>query len=179
MSRYVRWARTERGERTRVTVTALLGPVFLVLLPLAVALGGRRIDRCLGRPPLPVGAAGRVIGGAASTFGFGLGLWSVRTQLGRGRGTPLPLMPTQALLIGGPFVHCRNPMTLGTILAYGGLAVAARTATGLVVVMALAVSLLAYLKLLEEPELAERFGEAYLVYRRRTPFLVPRLTGRR
>jgi len=27
-------------------------------------------------------------------------------------------MPTQELLTEGPFRYCRNPMTLGTILAY-------------------------------------------------------------
>ena len=34
------------------------------------------------------------------------------------------------------------------------------------------------LKLLEERELAERFGEAYLAYKRSTPFIVPRLLRR-
>jgi len=38
--------------------------------------------------------------------------------LTRGRGTPLPVMPTQELLTEGPFRYSRNPMTLGTILAY-------------------------------------------------------------
>jgi protein-S-isoprenylcysteine O-methyltransferase Ste14 len=65
-------------------------------------------------------------------------------------------------------------MTLGTILAYLGLAVARGTTAGLVMVLALCASLLAYLKRLEERELAERFGEAYLAYKRETPFIIPR-----
>jgi protein-S-isoprenylcysteine O-methyltransferase Ste14 len=144
-----------------------------------VAVVGPRVDRRLGLPPLRFGRVSRIFGGLLTVLGFSLGFWSVNTQLTRGRGTPLPVMPTQELLTEGPFRYCRNPMTLGTILAYMGMAVAAGTTAGTVVVMTLAASLLAYLKRLEEGELAERFGEAYLAYKRETPFIIPRLPGRR
>ena len=179
MSRYVRWHRTEHSESTRIAVTLLAGPVFLGLLPFLVAGIGPRLDRSLGLPPLRIGAAGRIIGGVLAAAGFSLGFWSVYTQLDRGRGTPLPMMPTQELLTDGPFRHCRNPMTLGAILAYLGIAVTARTPAGIALVLSFAASLLVYLKRLEEGELAERFGEAYLAYRRETPFIVPRLSERR
>jgi protein-S-isoprenylcysteine O-methyltransferase Ste14 len=54
----------------------------------------------------------------------------------------------------------------------------ARTVAGTTMSLSLAAVLLAYLKLLEEGELAERFGEAYLAYKRSTPFIVPRVPGR-
>jgi protein-S-isoprenylcysteine O-methyltransferase Ste14 len=111
--------------------------------------------------------------------GFSLGFWSVATQLDRGRGTPLPVMPTQELLTEGPFRYCRNPMTLGAVLAYLGIALAARTTAGTALVLSFAAVLLTYLRRLEEPELAERFGEAYLAYKRATPFIVPRRPKRR
>ncbi len=176
MSRYVRWTRTERSARTRVAVVLLLGPVFLGVLPSVVAGIGPRLDRRLGLPPLGIGAAGRVLGAVLAAAGFSLGIWSVRTQLDRGRGTPLPVMPTRELITDGPFRYCRNPMTLGTIMAYAGIAFAARTVAGLALVLSLAAALLTYLKCLEERELAERFGEPYLAYRRATPFIVPRLS---
>ena len=34
-------------------------------------------------------------------------------------------------------------------------------------------------KLLEEKELSERFGEAYLAYKKEVPFIIPRLPRRR
>jgi protein-S-isoprenylcysteine O-methyltransferase Ste14 len=89
------------------------------------------------------------------------------------------MMPTQELLTEGPFRYCRNPMTLGAILAYLGIALAARTTAGMAFVLSFAAVLLTYLKRLEERELAERFGEAYLAYRRATPFIVPRLPRQR
>jgi protein-S-isoprenylcysteine O-methyltransferase Ste14 len=179
MSRYARWAQTEHSEARRMAAMVPLGPVFLGLLPLIVAGVGPRIDRRLGLPPVGIRRVNRTLGGLLTVVGFSLGFWSVTTQLDRGRGTPLPMMPTQQLLTDGPFRYCRNPMTLGAILAYLGIAVAARTAAGTALVLTLAASLLAYLKCLEEGELAERFGEPYLAYKRETPFIVPRLPGRR
>jgi protein-S-isoprenylcysteine O-methyltransferase Ste14 len=157
----------------------LVGPVFLVVLPFLVAGIGPRVDRRLGLPAPGVRGVSRMLGVLLTILGYSLGFWSVNTQLTRGRGTPLPVMPTQELLTEGPFRYCRNPMTLGTILAYLGMAVAARTITGAAFVVALAASLLTYLKRLEEGELAERFGEAYLAYRDATPFIVPRRPGPR
>ncbi len=179
MSRYARWARREHGEATRIaTLMLVAGPVFLGLLPFLVARVGPRLDRRLGLPPLGIGRLNRILGGLVTGLGFSLGFWSVDTQLTRGRGTPLPVMPTQELLTEGPYRYCRNPMTLGAILAYLGMAVAARTTAGTGLVLSLATSLLVYLKRLEEGELAERFGEAYLAYKRETPFIIPRLPYR-
>ncbi len=178
-SRYASWAQREHSEATRIAVLLLAGPVFLGLLPFLVAGVGPRLDRRLGLPPLRIGRVNRILGGLLTVLGFSLGFWSIVVQLTRGRGTPLPVMPTQELLTEGPFRYCRNPMTLGTILAYLGMAVAVGTKAGTLLVLSLACSLLVYLKRLEEGELAERFGEAYLAYRRETPFIVPRLSSRR
>src|SRR5512143_3431368 len=122
MSRYVRWSRTEHSEATRIATTLLAGPVFLGLLPILVGVVGPGLDRRLGLPRLRIGTGGRILGGLLTAAGFSLGFWSVSAQLDRGRGTPLPVMPTQELLTDGPFRYCRNPMTLGTILAYLGIA---------------------------------------------------------
>jgi protein-S-isoprenylcysteine O-methyltransferase Ste14 len=84
------------------------------------------------------------------------------------------MLPTQGLLTTGPFRYCRNPMTFGTIVAYLGLAIVAGTVAGIVLVACFAVLLMIYLKRIEERELAKRFGEAYLKYRREVPFIIPR-----
>ena len=178
MSRYLQWSRREHRSSTRTAVILLLGPVFLGLLPALVAAAGPRLDRKLGRQPIRAGSAGRLLGWSMAVAGFSLGVWSVEAQVDRGRGTPLPVMPTQELLTDGPFRHCRNPMTLGAILAYLGIAITAGTTAGIGVVLASGAFLVAYLKRVEEPELAERFGEPYLTYKRTTPFIVPRLLPR-
>ena len=179
MSHYAAWAQREHSAAGEVAIMLLAGPIFLCLLPFLVAGVGPRLDRRLGLPPLRIGRVNRILGGLLTVLGFSLGFWSIVVQMTRGRGTPLPVMPTQELLTEGPFRYCRNPMTLGTILAYLGMAVAVGTIAGTVLVLSLAASLLVYLKRLEEGEFAERFGEAYLAYKRETPFIIPRLPRRR
>jgi len=89
---------------------------------------------------------------------------------------------TRELVVEPPYTSIRNPMALGAIAAYLGLAVVARSPGTAALVALLAAALLAYIRLVEEPELSSRFGAAYREYRARTPFLVPRsprFTGRR
>lgn len=179
VSRYVEWAQNERSPSTRIGTTLLVGPVFLGLLPFLIAWVGPRVDRHLGLRPLGMRPVRRIVGGLLMVLGYGLGFWSVVTQVDRGRGTPLPVMPTQELLSEGPFRYCRNPMTLGTILAYFGLGIGAGTLAGTAFALGFGASLLAYLKRFEEAELAERFGEAYLAYKHEVPFLIPSPPGRR
>ena len=83
------------------------------------------------------------------------------------------MLPTKKLLIVGPFKYCRNPMTLGTIIAYGGIAILIGSFTALLVVAIFAVILIGYLKIIEEKELEIRFGSEYIEYKKKTPFIIP------
>jgi protein-S-isoprenylcysteine O-methyltransferase Ste14 len=105
--------------------------------------------------------------------GWLLALWTIYVQFTLGRGTPVPVMATQELLVEPPYAYSRNPMALGAILAYLGASVAAGSAGAALLVGAAAGALLTYIRLFEEREMVARFGEAYLAYRRRTPFLLP------
>jgi protein-S-isoprenylcysteine O-methyltransferase Ste14 len=101
-------------------------------------------------------------------------LWSIEAQLTIGGGTPVPLVPTKKLVVRAPFTYCRNPMTLGTILAYLGVCVWIGSISALGIVVILMTALLLYIKLIEEKELEARFGAEYLAYKRETPFILPR-----
>ncbi|MGB2894777.1 MAG: isoprenylcysteine carboxylmethyltransferase family protein [Anaerolineales bacterium] len=102
-------------------------------------------------------------------------IWSIVDQLTRGRGTPLPVMATQTLLISGPFAHCRNPMSFGTIVLYSGLAIWVASWSAIGLVTTFTVALITYLKCIEEKELEMRFGQPYIEYKRTTPFIIPSL----
>jgi protein-S-isoprenylcysteine O-methyltransferase Ste14 len=117
--------------------------------------------------------------GMFGLLGLLLFLWTVFLQVKKGRGTPVPLLPPERLLVDAPYTYCRNPMALGAIMYYFGVCVYFESWDALFIVAPAAVLLLAYIKVWEEHELESRFGQAYREYRIRTPFLIPRIFGRR
>ncbi len=175
MSRYSKWAEREHSEGARLRALLPAGILFVVLLPYILLVMSPSLDARLGLDRISPSPTSFIIGAILVVVGLFFAQWSILIQFTQGRGTPLPVMPTQRLITTGPFRYCRNPMTLGTILAYLGLSIAAATIVGLILVAAFAAFLLVYLKRMEEKELAERFGEEYLAYRRDVPFIIPRI----
>jgi len=87
---------------------------------------------------------------------------------------------TQRLVVGSIYRQMRNPMSLGLYLGSVGFGLLLRstylTLGALLVVIPVHVF---YLKYFEEYELELRMGQSYLEYKRRVPFLFPRLIYRR
>lgn len=110
--------------------------------------------------------------------GLILYLWTVFIQLKKGLGTPIPLLPPEKLLVSAPYSYCRNPMVLGVIVYYLGICVYVGSWDVFYIVAPVAVLLLVYIKMWEEGELESRFGQAYLQYKKQTPFFLPRIFGR-
>jgi len=162
-----------------MVATLLAGVIFVILLPWVIMWVGPSWDRKLGLPRMDLGGLSYILGGLLVVAGLSFAWWSIYVQLTRGRGTPLPILPTHELLTRGPFRYCRNPMTLGFILLYLGLGVIVGSFAGIGFVIAFGALLMLYLKRIEERELAERFGEAYLRYKREVPFIIPRLPKER
>ena len=165
----------EYSENQRLALTFLAGLLFVVAIPVALIRLARQ-DRSKHIPlsrPLQIGT--RLGSAILLSMGWPLALWTVVDQFIRGRGTPVPVMATQELLVDGPYRLCRNPMALGTILAYLGLALWRGAQRTILTVIFGAAILLLYIKLIEEKEMEARFGQAYLNYKLSTPFLVPHL----
>ena len=123
---------------------------------------------------MALGMVNTVLGCGLIAGGFLLGWWAVYVQFEIGRGTPVPLMATQQLIVQKPYSYCRNPMALGTIAAYWGIALLIGSISAAAVVLTLVAFLLVYIRFFEEKEMELRFGRAYLEYRKRTPFIIPR-----
>jgi len=179
MSRFQRWAQKEQTTGTRVLGLIPAGIVLFLLLPYWILVICPSLDRRLGLAPPSSTPATIVAGAVLIAAGLPFAFWSVYSELTKGDGTPLPMMPTQRLIVTGPFRYCRNPMALGTILAFLGLAIARATPIGILSVIVLGGLLLIYDRHIEERELEERFGEPYLQYKREVPFILPRLPRRR
>lgn len=151
------------------------GVLFLFLIPYLLVVQAPRLDPLLRFPHLFFGTVNIVVGVVLILAGGVFALWSIFSQFILADGTPLPMLPTKKLLVYGAFRYCRNPMTLGTILAYSGVAVVVGSLSSLIFVLLFFAALLCYLKFLEEKELADRFGQEYLEYKAATPFIIPRI----
>jgi protein-S-isoprenylcysteine O-methyltransferase Ste14 len=74
------------------------------------------------------------------------------------------------------YKYTRNPMSLGYYLLALSIAfIAGSTLLSLYVLLGIIPAHIFFLKFFEETELELRFGEPYKQYRRKVPFLVPRL----
>ena len=180
--RLLKQTNREYGPKARLALLAAAGVLFVIILPLALLGLGGLLDRWLGWPALSYPPANAIIGGLASAgvlAGWLLGLWTNYVQFTLGRGTPVPVMATQTLLICPPYSYCRNPMALGATVAYLGVCVVAGSPGAGLLWFLGTVALLTYIRLVEEKEMMARFGEEYLAYRRRVPFIIPRLRRRR
>ena len=178
MSKFTKWAKHEYSERRRFFTLLGLALIFVLAIPLFLIFVCTAIDRYFGFPSFYYNLPSVIAGIVLVIIGFIFAMWSIYAQFTIGRGTPIPMMPTQKLVISRPFNYCRNPMTFGTILLYLGIAIWIGSLFAVVIMVLLDILLIVYIKLVEEKELYERYGEEYLEYKRTTPFLLPQLWKR-
>ena len=119
-------------------------------------------------PRLPNGVR-RLVAISLVIPGFALICWSVISLVTQGRGTPNPDSPPNAMVEEGPYRYSRNPMVIGMLLLLLGMGVLARSLLLLIYVPTLGLVTQFYLVRTEEPELIERFGQAYRDYQLRVP----------
>jgi protein-S-isoprenylcysteine O-methyltransferase Ste14 len=173
MNTYKKWQDNEFSEGKRLFVLVIGALIFPTGIPAILILLLPQIDKMIGIGSFYVGYGNIIIGAIAIVMGGFFALWTIIAQIKLASGTPFPMLPTKKLLIIGPFKYCRNPMTLGTIIAYSGVAILVGSFTALLAVVIFALMLLVYLKLIEEKELEMRFGQEYLEYKNNTPFILP------
>ncbi len=157
-------------RRLRAALGSLL---FLVVAPGVVAgwipwwITGWRLE--------PTPAVLRVLGGLLIAIGVGFLLHAFARFVIEGLGTPAPVAPTERLVVGGVYRHVRNPMYLAVGATIVGQAVFFGQPALLAYAAAFGGVVFCFVRLYEEPTLAEQFGSSYERYRRAVPGWVPRL----
>jgi len=122
------------------------------------------------RDPWPIVTAGSsvlvALGIAVLAAGIALDIVALRT-FGRRGTTVLPaLRPTSVIVASGPYRFTRNPMYVGLVLAYIGIALLANTVWQFLLLPAGVLAVDRYVIRREERYLAAKFGEEYNAYRR-------------
>lgn len=174
MDRFKKWAQREYSKNQRIMAVILGGIVFWIIVPLGMVVTSLYIDHWLNLPKFTYGLINPLIGLIFLITGCLFANWTVKIQFSLGRGTPIPLMATQKLVIERSYNYCRNPMALGTTIFYLGIAIWRGSLSALGLGLIYPIAILLYIKLIEEKELEARFGPEYVEYKRKTPFLIPR-----
>ena len=125
----------------------------------------------------------RVVQGWNASLGWVLivvGLFPLFESIARfvvvGRGTLVPTVPTEHLVVSGLYRFVRNPMYVGVALALGGEALLFWSGR-VVMELTVAVALMdIFVRFYEEPKLARTYGEEYHRYRHNVGRWLPRLT---
>jgi len=138
------------------------------LLYLACLLLGLGLDYALPSPlPLPEAALFRWVAGGGLILAGAAILAAGIGNFGRAR-TPVPSnQPVRALVTTGIHAWSRNPIYIGMLLIYGGIAVAALSPWMLILVLPLAIVLRYGVVAREEAYLERRFGDVYRDYKAR------------
>jgi len=125
-----------------------------------------------------VGAARwRWLAAIPSVLGFAVALRCIWDFGWSGRGTPMPIIPPQRLVVTGFYRYVRNPMYVGFAVGWIGLWIVFGHAnlTVIVAVLAVALGIHLFVMFYEEPTLRGKFGEDYEVYCRNVRRWWPRL----
>jgi protein-S-isoprenylcysteine O-methyltransferase Ste14 len=177
--KFLKQAQRAYSPTKRIMALMTEGIFFLGILPGALVYLSPRLDLQFELPPFAFGVISIVLGCGLVVAGILLAWWAIYVQFTIGGGTPVPVMATQQLIIQKPYKYCRNPMALGAIAVYLGVAILIGSISAVVIVLTFAILLLVYIKFLEEKEMELRFGEAYRKYREQTPFIIPRFRKRK
>ncbi len=174
---YLRRHRTKEAAERASRVSHGLYWVGLVL-PGTIGIFYPRLthfDEIVGLPSLPARPVALGIGIAVLLIGLALNLGSQMALRRLGEGTNAFWL-TQRLVAGNLYARTRNPMSLGYYLQCVGLGlIAGSTYITLGSLLGIVPVHIFNLLYFEELELSLRLGPTYLEYRRRVPFLLPRL----
>lgn len=173
LNKYTRWHKRQYSRGQKIVSLVVQGIFFLVLLPLIIFYVSQKLDTFFGFLEIVPSPLNIYLGLLLFVVGLIISFWAVWVQLQIGQGTPAPMMPTQKLVVKPPYTYCRNPMGLGTEMLFLSLGIIFNSLSFTLVSILLFVILLIYYKFIEKKELALRYGEEYLAYKKRTPFLIP------
>lgn len=154
----------------------IISGLFFLLAPGTVAgLVPYGISGWRMQPPLLGWAPLQWIGIALIVFGAAIVIESFIRFVLKGVGTPMPIAPTQHLVVSGLYRHVRNPIYVGVVAAVIGQAL---LFGDLRLVWYAAVVWLAFhlfVLLYEEPSLRSTFGDEYERFCANVPRWLPRI----
>ena len=175
LNKLVKQSKKNYSKNQKLLWFLIWGFVFVVLIPFIIVLCSLFIDTKLNLPKLLPELFNLIIALFFIILGLLLIGWTGFVQFNIGKGTPIPAMPTQRLITTSVYSLCRNPMLLGTLIYYLWISLWINSLSAIFLTTLFFLFSTAYIKLVEEKELEARFGKEYKEYKRKTPFLIPKI----
>lgn len=153
--------------------------IFFLIVPVVSVVFGERLDEFLGLSPIMLGIPGTLLEVVLLVVGSYYVLESIRVLFTEGKGIPLgdiiPDEQTTELITSGVYSQTRNPMLFGYLLCLVALGFYLNSWSNAIIIPTLFIAIWTiWIKTHEEPALEARFGDTYVKYREKTPFLIPR-----
>ncbi len=126
--------------------------------------------------PLRLGSL-RFVGWIPIIFGASAILWCYWMFNFIGRGTPWPFDPPKKLVVVGLYRYVRNPMEVSFLIILFGEVLLFESSSLILYLVFNYLWMSMRQVLIEEPDLKDRFGEAYVRYRESVPRWIPRFTA--
>jgi protein-S-isoprenylcysteine O-methyltransferase Ste14 len=159
----------------RRSIAALGSVAFFVVAPgTVVGLIPWLITRWEFRQPLPYWVIAQAIGVLLICVGL-MSVASAFVEFVKAGGTPMPIAPTQRLVVSGFNRYIRNPIYFGLVLAILGQALLFGSIGVLIYAAVARIVTAAFVRWHEEPTLTRQFGADYAAYRQAVPAWRPRL----
>lgn len=160
-----------------MTIVAYVA-VFWILLPVFLLFTGFRLD-ILWPIAIPLTSGSLVAGWVLVSLGSFVIVASTAQLWYQGKGLPISDLPPSHFVSAGFYRLWRHPIYVGFTLLFAGVTCFFGSPWCLAFsTPLLLLGWIAYVLYFEEPVLIERFGSAYLDYRKRVPLLFPRLSRR-
>lgn len=158
----------------QIRAIALLPGTVTLVVPGIIIYGTGAVNLGWSLLP-PLNLAPLALGFLLIGLGFFLWLQTTILFVTIGNGTLAPWDPTQKLVVRGIYRHVRNPMISGVGGLLLGEAILLGSSPLLYWFLFFMLLNMLYIPLLEEPGLAHRFGDDYLLYKKNVPRWIPRL----
>jgi protein-S-isoprenylcysteine O-methyltransferase Ste14 len=176
IARFVYRVATRRG--TLKTVLSVAGAVFWYGTVALAMVFSSWVDGKLGLSMAIPAAVRFPLAVVLLAVGAPMVAWTISRFL-KTRGTPIPFSPPPVFVTDGLYKIVRNPMHLGWTLVIVGVGVLRQSFTLLAIFTPVFIlAHILYIKLIEEKELEEKFGQAYREYKKRVGMFLPRFRKR-
>ncbi len=163
-----------RSPKTLAAVWLSSFLVYYAVLP-CLLLGSTWLIRLVvSEPPINFGWINWVVGLVILAPNLVISVWTLATLYKKG----FLDAATQKLVTTGPYAHSRNPLVVSTFSVYWGVGIIIGSLVFIILTSFCFLVMVVVIALFEEKSLERRFGREYLLYRQKTPFMIPRKNRR-